>query len=151
MALCDGGCHDLKTDIGHCGRCGNACATGRDCLNGVCTSRPCDSRCNFDRMCGPSDGSVECVCGSSVEGNGICFDKNKFKCDDTALPRCKLSMDCPVGSACVIEYCDCGTAPSSGVCVRTDGCGDGGADVFGALVKVGETERRRRVTRDGVM
>jgi len=102
-------------------------------------------------MCGPSDGSVECVCGSSVEGNGICFDKNKFKCDDTALPRCKLSMDCPVGSACVIEYCDCGTAPSSGVCVRTDGCGDGGADVFGALVKVGETERRRRVTRDGVM
>lgn len=98
-------------------------------------------------MCGSINGTVECTCASSVEGNGICFDKGRFRCEDSALPQCRASRDCPIGSACVLDYCNCGTAPTRGICVGTEGCGDAGVEVMGALVRIGETEKRRRVNR----
>ena len=102
-------------------------------------------------MCGVSNGTIDCTCATAVEGNGICFDKNKYRCDDVGLIRCQASAygrgGCPVGSACVREYCNCGVSPYSGICVRTDGCGDAGVQVLGALVRVGEMERRRRTVR----
>jgi hypothetical protein len=37
---CDGACRDTRTDVAHCGRCGNACAIGTPCVAGVCEARP---------------------------------------------------------------------------------------------------------------
>jgi hypothetical protein len=33
---CAGQCVDLQADVAHCGTCGNACASGQTCTNGVC-------------------------------------------------------------------------------------------------------------------
>lgn len=54
-----------------------------------------------------------------------------------------------MGSACVREYCNCGTTPYNGICVRTDGCGDSGVEILGPLVRLEEMERRRRTVRLG--
>lgn len=103
-------------------------------------------------MCGTRNGTVECTCAAAVEGNGICFDKNNYKCDDPNIIKCQTSAfgsgGCPVGSACVKEYCNCGIVPYSGICVKTDGCGDGGVEILGPLVRLGEVERRRRTVRE---
>lgn len=102
-------------------------------------------------MCGVRNGTVECTCAEAIEGNGICFDKNKFRCDDPTVVKCQTSTfgrgGCPVGSACVREYCNCGTAPYSGICVRTEGCGDAGVENLGPLVRLEDTERRHRMMR----
>src|SRR5215813_6548898 len=38
---CDTGCTDTKTDPHNCGRCGNRCVVGENCLNGNCTDPRC--------------------------------------------------------------------------------------------------------------
>ena len=38
--LCSGVCVNTLTDHNNCGGCGNACATGSQCVNGSCTT-PC--------------------------------------------------------------------------------------------------------------
>lgn len=148
MQVCDGSCRDTKTDLQHCGRCGNACTSGRECVNGVCASPPCDSDCGFDRLCGSGSAATRCICATTVEGSGVCFDKNAYSCGDVGLVRCQSSMfgrdGCPIGSVCVQDVCNCGAVPAAGICVATRGCGDGGTNVMGSLVRIGEMEKRRR-------
>ena len=41
-------CVDRESDENHCGRCGNACSPGGDCVQGVCIESPCQD------ICGPA-------------------------------------------------------------------------------------------------
>ncbi|KAA8623286.1 Stig1 domain containing protein [Pyrenophora tritici-repentis] len=153
VELCsDGSCHDTKTDVLNCGRCNNVCAFGKQCINGVCASPACDSRCGFDRQCGSGNATTTCICATTVEGNGVCFDKSAYSCDNSRLVRCSHSefgeKGCPIGSVCVSDVCNCGVEPAMGMCVATTGCGDEGTNAMGALVRIGEMERRRRTVRE---
>ena len=91
------------------------------------------------------------MCATTVEGNGVCFDKSAYHCDDSSLVRCSSSDfrhgGCPIGSVCVSDVCNCGVEPPMGICVATTGCGDEGTNAMGALVRIGEMERRRRTVR----
>jgi hypothetical protein len=78
-----------------------------------------------------------------MEGSGVCYDKGATDCNDAAVIRCRSSRSCPIGTACVKTICDCGDA-TTGVCIGTAGCGDEGTAVMGGLVRIGETEKRRR-------
>ncbi|KAF9700196.1 hypothetical protein EKO04_001393 [Ascochyta lentis] len=156
---CNGTCHDAKTDRLHCGSCGNSCAPGLDCVNGVCARQPCDSSCSFDRFCNPGNGtSSGCICATDASQHGICFDKNRYQCSNGNLTRClqtEASQDpsdlgCPVGQVCIKDICTCDNtgipdAAKLGICVSTAGCGDSGTTRLGPLVKISEQEKRRRL------
>jgi hypothetical protein len=101
-------------------------------------------------MCGSGNGTATCICAQTVEGNGVCFDKDTYRCGDPSL-GCERDVDCDVGNVCVADVCagNCDPLPPTGICVGTAGCGDQGTNVMGALVRIGEMERRRRAVRGG--
>jgi hypothetical protein len=103
-------------------------------------------------MCGNSGNETTlCICATTIENNPICFDKNAYRCNDTTLLECDQTDfgpgGCPIGNACVASVCNCGSLPPRGICVRTSGCGDGGVEFMGELMKIGEMEKRRRTFR----
>ncbi|UPX15342.1 uncharacterized protein EKO05_0005790 [Ascochyta rabiei] len=156
---CNATCHDAKTDRLHCGRCGNACTPGLDCVNGVCARQPCDSSCSFDRFCNPSNNtSSGCICATDESQHGVCFDKDRYQCGNGNLVRClqteasedSSDLGCPVGQVCIKDICSCNNtgipdAAKLGICVSTAGCGDSGTTSLGPLMKIGEQEKRRRL------
>ncbi|MBN9160686.1 MAG: hypothetical protein BGO98_13885 [Myxococcales bacterium 68-20] len=98
----DNGCEaDVLTNVKHCGACGNACAPGEPCIDGVCGCEPgeivchgqCvdpktdDNHCNgCDQPCDPEGGT----CGELPNGayygcyGGVC-----------GTPKCKMpTADC---------------------------------------------------------
>jgi hypothetical protein len=155
LVTCEGGdCIDTKNDLQNCGSCGNECNDGFDCVNGVCARAPCDSNCSWDRMCGASNGTAtsNCICATEAEGHGICFDKDRFACADARVKRCLTTTaqvgGCPIGFACIKDYCNCGGGGSAlGICVSTVGCRGAEVGELGPLVRVGEMEQRRRMAR----
>ncbi|KAF2749550.1 hypothetical protein M011DRAFT_475629 [Sporormia fimetaria CBS 119925] len=112
FATCNSTCVSLATSPLHCGACNTPCPSGTTCTNGVCTRLPCDSRCGAIRACGAVNST--CICGTDVEGNGLCFNGAGF-CDE--FPGCTTTSDCALGTVCVPNTC-CGR----GVCLGTAGC-----------------------------
>lgn len=130
-------------DTANCGTCGNACSEGKSCTNGVCTSIACDSTCSQDRVCN-RNGSTDCICATETGGNGVCFNKQRFKCKDGGADICTETANCKVGFVCVKDYCMCGQQ-TNGICVNATGCGLQGPEILGPLMRIGAMEKRRRM------
>lgn len=97
---CQDTCVNTDTDRRNCGKCGNACDNGEQCLNGRCYSAdicpPDHQACpNFIR-CSVEDS--DCFCGTTTGGETICFQDEAF-CEE---PRpCVSTNDCDGGRVCV--------------------------------------------------
>ena len=95
-------CTNLSRDAANCGRCGNACASGKVCAAGLCWD-PCPepSGC-FDGQVRPCNGQNLCV---AVDGVAVCaVGANCF-----TLPDCSNDPEiCAAGTACA-DIC-CGNA-----------------------------------------
>jgi hypothetical protein len=123
--VCDMVCVDPLTDDNNCGKCGNACASGESCTDGVCLeddSRQCndvggagecmwDDDCPVDYVCAPS-----CACmpregleGCECIGDGDCETPHHCimcKCQDDfpwcAMNSCLSDEQCSAeGEICV--------------------------------------------------
>lgn len=97
---CQGKCVNTNTDSKNCGRCGNRCANGEQCLNGRCfsddTCPVAQEACPNFRRCGIED--RDCFCGTTTGGASICFQDENF-CES---PRpCQNNQDCDGGRVCI--------------------------------------------------
>ncbi|KAF2493157.1 hypothetical protein BU16DRAFT_72944 [Lophium mytilinum] len=117
--LCFGSCINPLTDNNNCGGCGNKCASGTECTNGLCARAFCRSLCGAFGKCGPEEDN--CLCGIVAEGRGVCLDGD-MKC--SSLPSCIRSSECIPGYVCAVGTC-CDTDTVRGVCVSEVGCGAG--------------------------
>ncbi|MDP3564063.1 MAG: zinc ribbon domain-containing protein [Methanoregula sp.] len=82
---CNGICTDTRTNISHCGFCGNSCPAGKYCLNGNC--------------------AVSCTAGQTSCTDG-CFD---LRSDPKHCGDCANS--CPKGLICTMGRCDSPATP----------------------------------------
>ncbi len=113
-AVCCNGeeCVDTKTNMRHCGMCGNECHAYETCASGACTCKGSgtDETCMGGSTCcpGPQNGGCKAVATDS---------KNCGACGHV----------CKTGEVCAAGSCKCGMAPSC-----TGGkacCGSGCADI----------------------
>jgi hypothetical protein len=125
FADCDGaapgGCEvDISTSRAHCGACGQACAAGQVCDDGVCrcinrglgTCGVCDLLCGPNEVC---DGE-RCVCPAGwVRCNGVCRD---LSASEAHCGAC--NVECLFGALCVEGECRCGGVGGE-VCVLRSG------------------------------
>ena len=88
--MCGSACVDVQTTAAHCGRCGNACATGQNCVAGACVT-PC--------------AAPRTVCG------GACVD---LQTTATNCGRCDVA--CAAGQTCVAGVCTTPCAAPRLVC-----------------------------------
>ncbi len=68
-------CTDTTMDRNHCGTCGNACATGTECIDGSCQPIDCGSQtlCGNDCVASPTCG-VQCnYQAGELCGSGVCY------------------------------------------------------------------------------
>ena len=84
LQRCLGECVDRQADENNCGFCGNSCASGQVCDRGSCRLLPMD-------------------CSSNACPPGFGCSPTTHKCE----PGCQVSADCPTGSACVSNQCQC--------------------------------------------
>lgn len=114
--LCNGACVDKQIDPKHCGDCMTSCATGAECVNGVCTCDApnivCGNTCidptTDDYNCGACgtvcNAGFTCVQGSCAcpPGTDACgTDCTQFAIDPLNCGAC--------GNACgASQYCDAG-------------------------------------------
>jgi hypothetical protein len=119
----DDGCEiDLRSDLNHCGACGQTCPAGATCSNGACLcpsgSLPCEGQCvnvtENPLNCGACGVSCSGPHSSQVCQNGSCLLScldNYLDCD--GIP----STGCEVNPASDPDHCGgCGVA-----CPRTGG------------------------------
>jgi hypothetical protein len=117
-------------------------------VNGVCASAPCDSNCEFKRLCN-NNGTESCACAVETGGSGVCFNTDRFKCNEPNpnLPRpvrCSATVGCDIGFVCLTDYCAC-NGSTSGICVSTEGCGRMGAQIDGPLVSSRQLKRSMKL------
>jgi hypothetical protein len=99
-------CVNLQTNERHCGRCGNRCAEGQECVDSVCQGGGCPpgrvelSNGTCAISCG-TPGSPECGscagnCAESFEvrGTGYCYTTGS-----SDIP-CSADSACPIGEFC---------------------------------------------------
>jgi hypothetical protein len=77
----DGSCETNTTNSNqHCGSCGNACGSGKSCVNSVCTDNTtCDPACTGGRVCTGSPGFCTCPDDNPTLCNGQCTDPRSDK------------------------------------------------------------------------
>ncbi|KAG0603055.1 hypothetical protein M758_10G062600 [Ceratodon purpureus] len=92
-SCCKGKCVNLKSNKGHCGKCGKGCRSGSVCCKGKCVNMKHDSR-NCGK-CGRSCGYGKKCC------NGCC--KNVFGSDKHNCGGC--GKKCAGGSKCKFGMC----------------------------------------------
>ncbi|MFO0627329.1 MAG: hypothetical protein U0325_17090 [Polyangiales bacterium] len=130
---CGGVCVDTLTALSHCGRCGNACASGQSCEGGTCTLRcptglnacggrcvdlgrnnlhcgRCDLACEGGRLCEGGACIVSCATGQSVCG-AACADTQRSvancgACNQVCEPP-NAEPRCVAG-ACQVASCAAG-------------------------------------------
>jgi uncharacterized protein (TIGR02145 family) len=96
FADCDGayanGCEaDTATDVAHCGRCDNACATGNRCISGVCTPPACndgikngtETGVDCGGSCSPCADGGSCLVGSDCQSGSCASGTCSFTCGQT--------------------------------------------------------------------
>jgi hypothetical protein len=93
-----------------------------------------------------NNGTSSCACAVESEGRGVCFDTDRFKCNETGplkprVDRCVSTAGCRIGFVCVREFCGGCNGTTTGICVSTEGCGREGADNNGPLVSYGRMGR----------
>jgi hypothetical protein len=141
---CGGACVDTLTSLSHCGRCGNACASGESCDGGTCALRcpmgllncggrcvdvgrnnlhcgRCDAACEAGRLCEGGSCIVSCAPGQSACG-GACADTQRSvmhcgACDRPCAPP-HAEPRCAAGT-CAVASCaqgfgDCDGLPANG-------------------------------------
>jgi hypothetical protein len=108
QVACDDSCVDITTDVANCGACGDACAPGLLCLDGVCTGvadKPCenDAACSDGRFCSGIEHCVQGYCRRGVavrcDDGRTCTDES---CSDTvrACVSVAVSGRCPSPTVC---------------------------------------------------
>jgi hypothetical protein len=105
------GCTNLASDEQNCRTCGNICADGQTCCEGICFTGECAGICNTaidcpggqSQACGPTD--LSCLCGSTTEGG--------FGCGPTPC----IGGDCTSSAECVAEF------GAGAFCETTSCCG----------------------------
>lgn len=126
---CGGTCIDLQTSGSNCGACGTACASGKACLNGVCTTN-----CGTQTLCGTScvDTSTNIAnCGDCGDGCAAPPQNGSASC---VAGKCGIACSAPDYKECVPGTCTnvtsdsahcggcgkaCGGVCSKGVCCPT--------------------------------
>jgi hypothetical protein len=105
---CSGVCVDTRTDVSHCGACGNACTGGRVCVAGACVCRA-----------GRSDCSGVCLATGAAcsAGVGACMRAGTVECDGAAT-ACNAVPAAPTMEVCngADDNCD-GTIDEDPACV----------------------------------
>ncbi len=95
---CNGTCRDLLLDSANCGFCGNTCAAGYDCRNGICsalfvTTTP-PVRASAEQLCARG----EILCGSSCAD--LFTDKKNCGVCGRACKEQEICVDARCGPAC---------------------------------------------------
>lgn len=82
---CNGRCIDFSSSLRHCGACGNACADGQVCADGVCTTPECEPGQTEPCYSGPegTEGVGACIGGTSTCGP----DHTWGPCEGEVTPR----------------------------------------------------------------
>ncbi|KAF2460573.1 hypothetical protein BDY21DRAFT_167916 [Lineolata rhizophorae] len=148
---CDGQCRNLREDPMHCGRCGNACEEGAQCMNGVCTAPSCSSGACPNPFCEGDECAVDFeFCGNDVtricvfDAAGFGFFHESTACEE--LRTCDAeAADCRLGEICAINTC-CDRP----VCVRSAEC-NVGSPVGGENTTEPEMARPRMFKRSANM
>lgn len=140
--LCSGfECSNLMTDDFNCGVCGNRCAAGSYCWDGVCrtdcfppyiggcaTNAQC---CDPTAYCALGSGSVCIQCADTICGDNLCVDLSSNPqfcgscstacdpgdyCDQGSCVSCRpYGYDCSQNSDCCTAYCQI-LGASGGMC-----------------------------------
>jgi hypothetical protein len=112
---CAGSCTDLTTDHGNCGRCGNPCATGQQCVNGgcQCNATSCASGC-----CGVGG---ECVPYGAGQNSGSCGTGGSTCAPCLPGTVCNTSGQCvPPPTWCALQTIPSGVAVTDYQCIDFD-------------------------------
>ena len=108
-------CIDTQTSPFNCGGCGQQCAVGETCENGVCACQG-QGGCGIGQVCCSSGCSDFCACGSTPSCTDTCC--NGDTCIDVSSSRancgacdnaCDGDKDCVNGSCVCPSGTDCGT------------------------------------------
>ena len=123
---CGRKCVDTDTSLRHCGACGNPCAPGEACIDGVCSEPECtiDADCDDGLFC---NGAETCVGGTCLPGTPpSCndgFSCTNSSCDEVAQACVHTPNDalCEEGIPCTTNTCSPqspGADPATG-CLNT--------------------------------
>lgn len=118
--VCNGACTDPSSDSHNCGGCGNECASGQLCLDGVCSPGTSaggsdDGGCSETNFCACTNFCIStCRCG-----DGGCPPTLTQVCEGAVCPN-----SCPSGEACA--------ANAGGVFLCSPLCTPGGTDGQGS-------------------
>ena len=105
------------------------CPPGQTCDNGQCSGCSNPGVCGTYTQCGQGS----CLCGTTSEGGGSCFDGNT-SCE--GLTDCNTSADCDANSFCLVGSC-CGR----NVCISL--CGTDGPSAHRAQTGTGPTAGKK--------
>jgi hypothetical protein len=120
---CNDRCVNLQRNERHCGRCGNRCAEGEQCVDGVCqggcpATQICgDSCCTAGESCrgtpAPTNADIccsddpFCVSANTAAGTPVCITGPEFEGEICTRPICNTDADCSSGEVCVQTFlCD---------------------------------------------
>jgi Stigma-specific protein, Stig1 len=146
LILCGAMCVTPETDTENCGTCGNQCAAGEACVNGVCGTQcptgnllcakdggaatcvnamtdnancgACGAACSSDRIC--YNGQCNGTCGDAITGQTVCTpDGGPQYCANLRTDRSNCGScgnACSQAQACVSGACTNECAPNQTFC-----------------------------------